>query len=120
MSALYVFLGGGLGALVRYGIGKFFPFSGNGFPIGTFLANVISCLILGYLMGILLGKSLDQKYQLLLMTGFCGGFSTFSTFSMESYRLMSNGASLTSLFYILASVVVCIVCIWIGIKISGH
>ena len=107
MGTLYVFIGGGLGAICRYAISKFFGLSANGFPVGTFIANVISCIILGMLMGWLFKKGMDQKMQLLLMTGFCGGFSTFSTFSAETFQLIENGNTGLALLYIVTSVVVC-------------
>ena len=107
MAVLYVFIGGGLGAICRYLIGRSFGLSANGFPLGTFIANIISCIILGMLMGWLLKKGMDQKMQLLLMTGFCGGFSTFSTFSAESFQLVQQGNVTLAFIYIIASVVIC-------------
>jgi len=115
---IYVFLGGGLGAMARYGIAKVIPSNGDGFPMATFLANVISCIILGLLIGSLLSKELSTRTQLIFMTGFCGGFSTFSTFSAETFKLMEQGQVGLSLSYVLASIVVCLVCIFVGIKLS--
>ena len=119
MNFAFVFLGGGLGAVARYAIGKLFTSSDNGFPYGTFAANVISCIILGFLMSRLLAKDLTVPYQLLLMTGFCGGFSTFSTFSAESFQLIQNGQSGLGILYMAASILVCLLCIWLGIKMGN-
>lgn len=110
----YVFIGGGLGAICRYILAIWLGKFQNGFPIGTFVANVISCIILGYFMGLFL-KS-DSAYKLLWMTGFCGGFSTFSTFSAENFMLLKEGQYTLALGYILASLLVCVVCIFIGLK----
>lgn len=106
-ATLLVFLGGGAGAVVRYLISKTYNSTQLGFPIGTFLSNVISCIILGALMAILMKKGMDQKLQLLFMTGFCGGFSTFSTFSAETFRLIETGQSTTAIIYVVSSICVC-------------
>ncbi|MBT8233276.1 MAG: fluoride efflux transporter CrcB [Saprospiraceae bacterium] len=115
MAAIYVFIGGGLGALSRFGISKIID--NYAFPYATLIANIISCIILGYLMGAVLQKSLDQKLQLLLMTGFCGGFSTFSTYSAESFRLLQNNQYGAAFIYIFGSILICLICIWAGIKL---
>jgi len=114
MAAFYVFIGGGLGAICRYLISKFFGLSANGFPVGTFIANIISCIILGMLMGWLLKKGMEQKMQLLLMTGFCGGFSTFSTFSAETFQLIEQGNAGVAILYVVASVVICTLLLFAG------
>ncbi|NNE27536.1 MAG: fluoride efflux transporter CrcB [Saprospiraceae bacterium] len=119
MNWLFVFIGGGLGASARYLIARLLPQQGAGFPTATFVANVLSCIILGYLLGYMLSKNLDTKWQLLFITGFCGGFSTFSTFSAESFKLLEAQAYSTLLIYILSSILVCLISIWIGIKISA-
>ena len=119
MNLLWVFLGGGLGSLCRYGIARMMTNYKMDFPIATFTANVISCVILGFLIGLTLKDGLSDNQKLFLMTGFCGGFSTFSTFSAESFQLIESGNITTALMYIGASILVCLVCIWIGIKLAG-
>ncbi len=116
MQFIYVFLGGGFGAMSRYGISK--VISDQYFPYATLIANIISCVILGYLLGLTMQKSLDSKMQLLLMTGFCGGFSTFSTFSAETFNLIENNQFSLALLYVGASLLICILSIWIGLKIA--
>ncbi len=118
MAYLYVFLGGGLGAVCRYGISSLLGNQNTGFPWATFSANVLSCILLGILISTLAQKSEDRMIYLLLATGFCGGFSTFSTFSAESFELMKSGQINTALLYIAGSVLVCLLCIFIGIKLS--
>lgn len=119
MNFLFVFLGGGLGAIARFGIGKIIPAGNSGFPFGTAAANIISCIILGYLMSRVISKDLSHTYQLLLMTGFCGGFSTFSTFSAETFSLIQNGQSNIALLYIAISLFTCLLGIWIGMKLGS-
>ena len=104
---LLVFLGGGLGSVCRYAISTFTGNSQNGFPLGTFIANVLSCIILAFLMIYFYKKGLDQKMQLLFMTGFCGGFSTFSTFSAETFRLIQDGHYSVASVYVISSILIC-------------
>jgi len=70
-------------------------------------------------MGFLTNKGLDQKSQLLMMTGFCGGFSTFSTFSAESFKLLEAGQMGTLASYVILSFTVCVFCIWLGFKLAS-
>jgi len=116
MSLLMVFLGGGFGALCRYGISRITSTPSNGFPLATFLVNLISCIVLGMLIAFFMNKPEQAKYQLLLITGFCGGFSTFSSFSAECYYLLQSGQYIIAIFYILASVFICLLAIYLGIK----
>lgn len=116
---LYVFIGGGLGSMLRYGIALGMQKNNWDFPIATFLANVISCIILGALVGMALKNQMEEWSKLMFITGFCGGFSTFSTFSNETFQLLQRGEYLTAGGYIIASVVVCLFCIWVGMKLVG-
>jgi len=118
MNFLYVFIGGGLGAMARFSVSKIFNSNPDGFPYATFIANFISCIILGYLLSKLIDKELSTNLQLLLITGFCGGFSTFSTFSAESFKLIQNNQPGLAVVYIAASVMFCIACIYLGLKLG--
>lgn len=94
MNALLVFAGGGLGSLLRFGIGQLGTFFGWGkslFPWSTLLANVLACLFMALLVG-LDQESISAKTRMFGMIGFCGGLSTFSTFSLENHRLLQEGA----------------------------
>ncbi len=114
----WVFLGGGIGSICRYGIARIIqPFQIQ-FPWATWTANVISCIILGMLLGLSAKGSLENPtYRLLFMTGFCGGFSTFSTFTAESFYLIKAENGSLALVYIGSSLLICLVCIFLGSKV---
>lgn len=103
MTWLYVFLGGGLGSLARYGIGQWMPavdLAKGGFPWATLLANLLACIVLGIGIGLASRALLSRPLQLLLLTGFCGGFSTFSTFALEATLLLEEGYTGVALAYV--------------------
>jgi len=109
MNFFLVFIGGGLGSLARYGTGfitkKIFDMN---FPYGTFISNLISCFILGALVEWLaLRASHQEPYRLLIAVGFCGGFSTFSSFTLETFEMVRTGNYVTAAFYILISIFIC-------------
>lgn len=115
-----IFVGGGLGSLARFGLSRWLGSSENGFPIGTLVANLIACLILGFASAIILKKmDVSPTLQAGIMAGFCGGFSTFSTFSLESFALIQGDKAFIALGYILVSVIVCITAIWLGSWLGG-
>lgn len=118
-NLILVFLGGGLGSLFRYGIGVYFNSASSDFPLGTFISNFIACLILGALIGIQLKNNLSTNYSLLFVTGFCGGFSTFSTFSAESLKLFQNQQFALGLFYIGGSIILGLLAVYLGIKLQS-
>ena len=91
-EVLLVFAGGGLGSVCRFMVGKFFKLYSLGFPLATLASNFLSCLIFGAV--IMLGVSrmnLSYSLKLLLITGFCGGFSTYSAFTFETVELFKSG-----------------------------
>lgn len=118
MTYFWIFLGGGLGSLLRFGLAQRFNAQGA-YPWGTFAANGLSCLALGVLLGLAGRHYLSPEARLFFITGFCGGFSTFSTFSNELLVLLRQGDYLMAALYLLSSLVVGLAAVFIGLRIAG-
>ena len=99
-----VFVGGGLGSSLRYIFAKYLNSYNTGIPYGTFAANILGSLLIGIILGLALkNETLSQHTVLFLATGFCGGFTTFSTFAYESVTLISQGQWGLGIFNLLGS-----------------
>jgi fluoride exporter len=119
-SLLFVFLGGGIGSVVRYTLGRWInTLHTHHFPFGTLAANVIACLTLGLLIGLADHRQLlSPNARLFWAVGFCGGFSTFSTFSHETLILLQGGFSFSSIIYVIASLLLCVTAIYGGLLVG--
>lgn len=117
---IFVGLGGGLGAMSRYGSGLALTrMLGAGFPYGTLFVNVIGSLLMGLFMGFIVERSIETELpRLLLATGFLGGFTTFSAFSLDAVTLFERGEIGLSATYVVASLVVSILALMVGLMIA--
>lgn len=106
MNYLIIALGGGIGSALRYAVSKFVQDSTNGaFPYHTFAVNIVGCLLIGLFYGLAARGHLgNNTTTLLLTTGLCGGFTTFSTFCNENFALLRGDNALTALVYVASSV----------------
>lgn len=108
-------IGSGLGGICRYLVSLCMSHSHGSFPWGTFVVNVIGCLLIGILWGLASRfQNLAPAYSLLLMVGFCGGFTTFSTFSKEGLTLLQTNNYTLFALYTLGSVALGIVSVALG------
>ncbi len=113
---LLVFLGGGFGSSLRYFISKYLNDSQLGVPYGTFFVNILGSLIIGFLLGLAFKyKSISNETMLLLATGFCGGFTTFSAFAYENYIYFRSGDYFTLGVYTILSLIFGIAAVMVGI-----
>lgn len=117
---IFIALGSGLGGVCRYLTGKavhslFYPT----FPWGTFLVNVLGCLLIGLIYGLIdRGVTLTENMRLFLTVGFCGGFTTFSTFMHENYLLFTSPHLLTAALYMGLSIAVGLLFVYLGYLIT--
>lgn len=121
MPWLLVFLGGGLGSLARYGIARLLPpaeLAQGHLPWFTLLANILACILLGIGIALVSKDQLSKPLQLLLLTGFCGGFSTFSTFALELVVLGEEGHTGPALWYLALSLVGGMGALWLALSIA--
>ena len=118
-QALLVFIGGGFGSVARYLLGRWLNNVENALPYGTMLANVAGSLFIGVILGYLAKtSSVTQTQSLLLATGFCGGFTTFSTFAYENQLFLKNGDYLSFISYTLGTLFLGILAVFVGIYLS--
>lgn len=112
---LLVFVGGGLGSVLRYLIGKRFISDSYHFPWATFSVNLIGSFIIGAVFGyILIKQQVSNQMYLLIIAGFCGGFTTFSAFTHESLLFLRSGQTKLFFLYIISSILVGLFCVWLG------
>lgn len=114
---LGIMLGGAIGALLRYLISNgIYAWLGRGFPYGTLAVNVIGSFLMGVLTILLIEKGdVSEVLKLTLLVGFLGAFTTFSTFSMDTINLISQGQIVRACLNMLLNVGICVIAVWIGI-----
>lgn len=119
-NILLVALGGGLGSIARYLCQKWVNYHyPHAFPWGTFTVNIIGCLLIGLFWGIAFKSFIsNEHWKLFLMTGLCGGFTTFSAFTLDSIGLLKEQRINLFFLYILASVVLGVIATYAGMKLS--
>jgi CrcB protein len=122
MGFVIVFLGGGLGAALRHGVNVAVArLLGTAFPYATMIENVSGSLVMGLLAGYFAFRSgPGQHWQLFLTTGILGGYTTFSTFSLDAVLLYERGALGLSALYIVASAALSIICLVAGLALARH
>ncbi|MGM5631173.1 fluoride efflux transporter CrcB [Apibacter raozihei] len=115
-NILVVGTGGAMGTILRYLISVYTSkhYSGD-FPIATFFINITGCMLIGLFVGLAERNQLmNGEMRLFLITGFCGGYTTFSTFSLENQQLMQQGNQFILYAYLLSSIIVGIAAVYIG------
>jgi CrcB protein len=119
-ALLLVGFGGGAGSIFRYLTSVVMARYFQGiFPLAIFIVNVTGCLMIGLFLGLLERQQFAHPdLKLLFVTGFCGGYTTFSTFSAENVDLMQSGQYLTALLYIAASVLAGMAAVWLGFMLA--
>jgi CrcB protein len=114
---LLVGIGGALGAMARFGVQGFVGNLPNGFPVSTLLINIAGSVAMGVLVGVL-AKTTPQyqnEIHLFVAVGVFGGFTTFSSFSLDAISLIERGEIVLALAYILGSVIVSLAGLWLGL-----
>lgn len=121
-NVLLVMVGGALGTLLRYSLGRWInsqPWAQSGFPYGTFAINVSGSFVLGMVALVILERlpPEQQHWYMLLGTGLCGGYTTFSTFELETFLLVRDGSWLLALVYVVGSVLSGFVALVVGVML---
>lgn len=118
MNWLAVFIGGGIGSLCRYGISVWSKNWDMSLPAGTLLSNLLASALLAVIVVLFQRANAPSQFAyLMLAVGFCGGFSTFSTFSMETFELIRQNMLGWAALNVLLSVAVCLGAIWLLVKV---
>ncbi len=124
LTTILLAIGGGTGANARYWLGRGIAWMQGPveFPWATFVTNVLGSVVLGFVAAAYLhhADAGRRNWYLLLGTGFCGGFTTFSTFSFETIKLLQDGKALLAVGYVFGSVAAGLLGVWLALKIAGE
>lgn len=124
MLLLYIGLGGAAGSILRYVLGGAVQRAMHaGFPYGTLFVNIAGCFVIGVLVRLFMNAEPPASLRALLVVGFCGGFTTFSSFTSETMGLLESGAYLRACLYVLASIALCLAATGAGlaaVRLSGY
>lgn len=124
MVYLYVAVGGAIGSTLRYLLGGAIQRAAHaGFPYGTLVVNVLGCFLIGVLIRLFLNAEPPASLRAFLIVGFCGGFTTFSSFTSETIGLAQAGSYLRAGAYVLASVILCLAATGVGmtaVRATGY
>ena len=117
---LYIAAGGAIGAVLRFGVSNgVYGMFGRNFPYGTLFVNVLGSLLIGVLSILFIERyTLNPEVRAIFIIGILGAFTTFSTFSMETFNLLENGEFFKALLNILLSVTLCLVATWAGVLLG--
>lgn len=118
INVMVVGLGGAIGAMARYVI-SLIPIK-TVFPYLTLMTNLLGALLIGFIVGFATLRGTQEKWVLFWKIGICGGFTTFSTFSLEAYQLYEKGNTGVSILYMILSVVLCLVGVILGQQLAYH
>ena len=120
MTFVLVALGGAAGSLARWGLGGWIhQATGPAFPWGTLAVNVIGCAAIGALAAWAPRLGVSEPWRIALQVGVLGGFTTFSSFGLETFRLASNGAPGRAAAYVVATNLACLAAVWLAVRGSG-
>lgn len=121
-KAILIFLGSGLGGVLRYSMQGWFQRLVNGtFPLGTLAVNVVGCLLVGFLTALLTGPVLiREEYRIGLTVGVLGGFTTFSTFGLETFALSTAGQFWFAVLNVVLSCGLGFLAVWIGFRAAEY
>ena len=118
-QALLVFIGGGLGSVLRFLFGKFLNPTTDGIPYGTFAADILGSLFIGLILGLAIkNNTLSSNQTLFLATGFCGGFTTFSTFAYENHEFLKSGDFTSFALYTIGSFTAGFLAVFLGMYLT--